>query len=75
MNLKEYLFYKDLSLTKFAQIADLSPCHLSSVATGYRKATKKLLRTIERVTDGWVKIDAAFQPTKIPEGFPVEKRG
>ena len=75
MNLKEYLFYKNQTLKEFSLIADISACHLSSVMTGYRRASPKLLRVIERVTFGWVKPNTAFAETKIPEGFPIEKIG
>ena len=70
MNLKEYLFYKNLSLKEFAKIVDVSACHLSSVITGFRKTSPKLLRAIQRASDGWVKPDEAFAETKLPEGFP-----
>jgi transcriptional regulator with XRE-family HTH domain len=69
MNLKEYLFYKNQTLKEFALIADISACHLSSVMTGYRTTTPKLLRAIERATEGWVKPNTAFAETKLPEGF------
>lgn len=69
MNIKEYLFYKNLSLKDFAKIVDVSACHLSSVITGFRKTSPKLLRAIERASDGWVKPDTAFAETKLPEGF------
>ncbi len=70
MNLKEYLFYKNMSLKEFSLLVDISACHLSSVITGGRRVTPKLLRALERVTDGWVKPHTAFAETKVPEGFP-----
>lgn len=73
MNLKEYLFYKGLTLKEFAEIADISPAHLSSVVTRYRPTTPKLLRCIERASDGWVKPDTAFAETRLPDGFKMEK--
>jgi DNA-binding transcriptional regulator YdaS (Cro superfamily) len=75
MNLREYLFYKNQTLKEFALIADISPCHLSSVMSGYRKTSPKLLRAIERATGGWVKKDSAFAETKLPEGFLSQKAG
>jgi len=71
MNLKEYLFYKNLSLREFSKIVDVSACHLSSVITGYRKTSPKLLRAIERASEGWVKPECAFAETKLPKGFTV----
>lgn len=69
MNLKEYLFYKEITLKEFSKIVDVSACHLSSVITGFRPTTPKLLRAIERASDGWVKPASAFAKTKLPEGF------
>ncbi len=72
MNLKEYLFYKGLSLKEFAKIVDVSACHLSSVITGFRNTSPKLLRAIERASEGWVKPETAFAETKLPEGFKAK---
>lgn len=69
MNLKEYLFYSDMALKEFARLADISHCHLSSVLTGARPVTPKLLRAIERASNGKVNADTIFAPTKLPEGW------
>ncbi len=61
-----------MSLKEFSLLVDISACHLSSVITGGRRVTPKLLRALERVTDGWVKPETAFAETKLPEGFEAK---
>ncbi len=72
MNLKEYLFYSEMPLKEFAKLADISHCHLSSVLTGSRTVTPKLLRAIERASKGKVKADTIFAPTKLPDDWDEE---
>ncbi len=74
MNLKEYLFYKAMTLKEFSLIVDISPAHLSSVITGNRRTTPKLLRAIVRATRGKVTADSAFAPTKLPDDWEDEGR-
>lgn len=69
MNLKEYLFYKQLSLKDFASMIDISPSHLSSVLTGSRITTPKMIRTIAKATNGKVTADTMFAPTKLPDDW------
>jgi transcriptional regulator with XRE-family HTH domain len=69
MNLKEYLFYKKLTAKEFAKILDIDKCYISSVISGNRKPSKKLLRSIEKYTDGIVKSENAFSETKLPKEF------
>lgn len=69
MNLKEYLFYGDISLIDFAKECDLSPTHLSTLMSGRAKASKKTCRRIEEKTDGRVTAENAFRPTKIPDEY------
>lgn len=69
MNLKEYLFYTNMTVREFGKIADISPCHLSSVMTGQRTITPKILRAITRATEGLVTEETAFMPTKLPIEF------
>ena len=75
MNLKEYLFYKEMTVREFAAIADISPCHLSSVISGQRPTTPKLLRAIARATKNKVTAETIFSPTKLPEGWEDEEGG
>lgn len=69
MNLEQYLFYKKLSVQEFALKSDLSRSYLSSIISGRVNPSKKTCRTIERATDGEVKAENVFQPTKIPDEY------
>jgi hypothetical protein len=70
MNLREYLFYKEMTSAEFARKADLSEAYVSMLCRRRAKPTGKTLRVIERTTDGWVKPEFACAPTKLPEGWP-----
>ena len=69
MNLKEYLFYKDMSVKEFAKQAGFHETYMSAIMNKKRAASKKALKLIEFATGGWVKQDTVFQETKVPEGF------
>lgn len=74
MNLKEYLFYKNMNMNEFARHADLSETYISSLLRGKINPTAKTLRVIERATQGIVKAENVCAPTKIPaELQEVEK--
>ena len=72
MNIKEYLFYTDMTVKKFAEKAGFHETYMSSIMNQKRKATKKALKLIEFATNGWVKPDTAFADTKVPDGFDVK---
>lgn len=72
MNLKEYLFYSNMKLKDFAKLVDVSHCHLSSVLTGDRPMTPKLLRAIERASRKKVTAETIFDPTKLPDDWEEE---
>ena len=69
MNLKEYLFYKDMSVKEFAKVAGFHETYMSAIMNKKRAASKKALKLIEFATGGWVKQDTVFQETKVPKGF------
>ncbi len=73
MNLKEYLFYSEMTIKEFALIADISPCHLSSVMTKQRPTTPKLLRAIARASKNKVTAETIFAPIKKPDDWLDEE--
>ena len=72
MNLKEYLFYSDMTVRQFAKLADFNDAFLCGVINGKRIPSAKTLRTIERITKGKVTCETACAPTKMPEGWENE---
>lgn len=56
MKLREYLFHQNLTLTDFSKEIDYSRVHLSKIAHGQRKASRKMARAIEKATNGEVSI-------------------
>jgi plasmid maintenance system antidote protein VapI len=55
MNLKEYLFFKRMTVKEFSQIMDYSRTHMSSIVNGTATAGIKLAKRIEKFTDGELK--------------------
>jgi transcriptional regulator with XRE-family HTH domain len=72
MNLREYLFYKNMSVREFCKVADFNDSFLSTVLSGKKKPSAKTLRLIERATGGKVKAENVCSPTKLPEGWEPE---
>ena len=54
MDLREYLFRKKLSVTKFSEMIDSNRAYLSLVIHGRTKPGKRLAKDIERATNGEV---------------------
>jgi transcriptional regulator with XRE-family HTH domain len=73
MNLKEFLFYNQLTVKDFANLIEMDKCYLSSVLNGNRKPSQKMLRAIERASKGIVKKENAFIPIKIPKEILNER--
>lgn len=69
MNLKEFLFYSNMSAAKFARSADLTPSYISEIIRGNARPTAKTLRVIERATGGVVTTENVCKPTTIPPVF------
>ncbi len=69
MNLKEYLFYKDMTVRDFCKIAEFSDAFISSVLSGKKIPSPKTLRIIEKATGGKVKANTVTAPTKLPDDW------
>lgn len=66
MHLKEYLYLQRLTVREFAEILDYSRVHISALANGKSFASPKLVRRIERLTEGKVtKDDIPMKPEDI----------
>ena len=65
MTLKEYLFHNKMSVKEFADILDYSRTHISAIVNDKSYASPKLIRRIERLTEG--KVTKEDLPTKPPE--------
>jgi hypothetical protein len=61
MNLKEYLFRKDLSCSGFARILDCSRQQVAKARAGH-KVSAKFARQIQRETNGLVTVDEILNP-------------
>jgi transcriptional regulator with XRE-family HTH domain len=72
MNLKEYLFYSGLTVRQFAKKAEMHDSYLSSILSGGRRPSKRMLKWIELATGGWVNAKDICSPTKLPDGFPKD---
>jgi DNA-binding transcriptional regulator YdaS (Cro superfamily) len=57
MKLKIYLVLKKMSITEFSKILRCSRDHLSRVANGTKRSSKKLAEDIEKATNGEVKVE------------------
>jgi hypothetical protein len=60
MQLREYLEKHDMSITQFAKMINFNENYLAAVMRGWYKPGKKLMRTIEIVTQGMVRQDDIF---------------
>ncbi len=57
MNIKDYLYIKNMSITEFSDLIGYSRNHISGVINGRMKPTKKMAKYIEKMTDGEVKAE------------------
>lgn len=57
MDLREYLYKEEMTLTKLAEMVDCNKSYLSRVKKKRKKPGKKLARYIERATQGEVTAD------------------
>lgn len=57
MNLRTYLFHQRLSVTEFSKILGCSRIHLSEIVNGRRVPSLMLAKSIERETNGEVKVE------------------
>lgn len=66
MNLKEYLFYKNLSPNDLAKSLHMHPNYVNSLLRGNSPLSKKFSYAIEIFTKGIVKHDNVFGPPSYP---------
>lgn len=64
MNLRNYLFNKRISVTKFSKMLGCSRVHLSGVINGQRLPSLMLAKSIELATNGEVKAESLLQENK-----------
>jgi DNA-binding transcriptional regulator YdaS (Cro superfamily) len=74
-SLKEYLFYKNMSVTEFCKIAGLDRTFVSSIITGGRRPSAKSLIAIEKATKGKVTPKTICKPIRLPDDWEVEEEG
>jgi len=70
MELRDYLHFNRMSITAFAEIVDVSSDYMRSINKGRLVPSRKLIKVIERATQG--KVTAAdliplIQPTEETE--------
>lgn len=57
MDLREYLFYKRISVAEFSRIIDYSRIHISEIVLGRRKPSPRLAKIISKATNGEVTVE------------------
>jgi transcriptional regulator with XRE-family HTH domain len=75
MNLKEYLFYKGMTVREFCKLAEFSDAFLSSVLSGKKVPSAKTLRIIEKATKGKVKAENVCAPITLPDDWEDDEEG
>ena len=66
MDIREYLFIKNLKVDEFAKILDCAPSYLSSVKCKKRKPGKKFARQVEKATNGMVRASYLLYEIEYP---------
>lgn len=56
-SLKEYLFYKEKSITDFAKELMVSRAYMNKIVLGQSQPSRLLAKEIERMTNGEVKAE------------------
>lgn len=66
MNLRDYLHFKKIKVTDFAESLELSRSHVMNYLHGRTRVSRKFARAIERKTNGEVTIEEVLKenPTK-----------
>lgn len=62
MNLKEFIFYSNISFKEFSKKAGISSSYLSALVNGHKKPTRALAFYIEYLTNGKVKAENIGAP-------------
>lgn len=63
MDLREYLFYNKKTVTNMAKEIDITRSYLSKIIHGRIAISKKIAKSIERATNGNVKISSPLPDT------------
>lgn len=72
MDLREYLFRKNLTVADFAKSIEFAPEYISNIKTGRKKPGVKLRKAILKATDGVITFDLPPPPRKL-KGFKSRK--
>lgn len=75
MNLRTYLFFKEMTVRDFCKVADFSEAFICTVLSGRKKPSAKTLRMIERATNGIVKAHEVCAPIKLPPELEEQEGG
>ena len=62
MDLREYLFKKNMTVTQFARKIDYGRTHINQVVLKRRRVSKKLARLIAKATEGFVQREDLIVP-------------
>jgi plasmid maintenance system antidote protein VapI len=57
MKLKDYLYFKGMTIQDFSELIGYSRNHLSGIINKRLKPTRKMAQYIEKMTDGAVKAE------------------
>lgn len=74
MDLREYLYREDMTVTKLAEIVDCNKSYLSCVKKKRKKPGKKLAKYIERATEGKVTADYLLNGVMYKENEMLSKK-
>lgn len=55
--LREYLFYKNISITSFSEIVGITRTYMNSIVLGRHIPSRILAREISRATNGEVSVE------------------
>lgn len=77
MNLKEYLFYKEMTSTDLAKKLNMHPTYVNAILRGSLPLSPKFAYVIELYTKGVVTKDSVLGPPSYPNienilGIPLE---
>lgn len=71
-SLKEYLFYKKKSITKFANEVGITRAYMNSIVLGISKPSKFLAMEIQRHTDMQLSLESLMNPNS--EQKPIKNK-
>lgn len=68
MDLRTYLFLKNMTLKSFSETLNYSTAQISQVMHGRRKPGRKLARLIEQATNGEIKAEELLKDKEETDG-------